>query len=50
MQLVCMVTHVGEYAWRWHARLKIFILGLLWKMGKETLVHGLLELEHIDQL
>jgi hypothetical protein len=47
---VCWAAHAKEDAWLWHARFGHVNFGVLRKMGREELVHGMLVLEQPDQL
>jgi hypothetical protein len=47
---VCLTARAGEDAWRWHARFGHINFTALRKMSRETLVHGLPLLMHVDQV
>lgn len=47
---VCLATHAGEDAWRWHARFGHTNFAALRKMGREGLVRGLPVLSQVEQL
>lgn len=47
---VCLAAHAKEDAWLWHARFGHVNFGALRKMGREGLVRGMPQLEHVDQL
>jgi transposase InsO family protein len=47
---VCLAAHVGEDAWRWHARFGHINFTALRKMSREELVRGLPTLEQVNQL
>jgi hypothetical protein len=47
---VCLSAHTGDEAWRWHARFGHVNFISLKKMASAKIVHGLPELDHVEQL
>jgi hypothetical protein len=48
--LVCLAARATEVAWQWHTRFGHLIFSSLRKMAVKNMVHGLLVLDHVDQV
>jgi hypothetical protein len=47
---VCLLVHTGDDAWHWHAHFGHVNFTSLKKMASVEIVHGLPELDHVEQL
>lgn len=48
--LVCLLTHLDDVAWRWHARYGHLNFKAQRKLGLEGLVKGLPPVNHVEQV
>jgi hypothetical protein len=49
-QPLCMAARSGGHAWLWHERLGHQNFAALWTMSRNSMVWGLPEIKHVDQL